>query len=111
LTWAVLCAGKIGFIKVEVKGKSGDDGISILRLNLLSFQVFFQCKRYKDSVGASAIPDFRGVMVGRTDKGLFITTQHFTVEANEKLRRRGPSDRINRRRAIVRIVKGSQSRA
>jgi restriction system protein len=39
-----------GFIKVEVKGKSGDggiDGIGVLRVNLLSFQVFFQCKRYK----------------------------------------------------------------
>ena len=43
-----------GFVKVEVKGKSGDggiDGIGILRVNLLSFQVFFQCKRYKDSSG------------------------------------------------------------
>jgi hypothetical protein len=51
-----------GFIKVEVKGKSGDggiDGIGMLRINLLSFQVFFQCKRYKDNVGAGAIRDFR----------------------------------------------------
>jgi restriction system protein len=52
-----------GFIKVEVTGRSGDggiDGIGVLRLTLLSFQVLFQCKRYQGSVGASAIRDFRG---------------------------------------------------
>jgi restriction system protein len=37
-----------GFIKVEVTGRSGDggiDGIGVLRMNLVSFQVLFQCKR------------------------------------------------------------------
>jgi restriction system protein len=81
-----------GFIKVEVKGKSGDggiDGIGVLRVNLLSFQVFFQCKRYKDSVSAGAIRDFRGAMVGRTDKGLFITTGRFTPDAKREATRDG----------------------
>jgi Restriction endonuclease len=80
------------FIKVEVKGKSGNggiDGIGVLRVNLLSFQVFFQCKRYKDSVSASAIRDFRGAMVGRTDKGLFITTGRFTPDAKREATRDG----------------------
>jgi restriction system protein len=81
-----------GFIKVEVKGKSGDggiDGIGVLRVNLLFFQVFFQCKRYKDSVSAGAIRDFRGAMVGRTDKGLFITTGRFTPDAKREATRDG----------------------
>ena len=81
-----------GFIKVEVKGKSGDggiDGIGVLRVSLLSFQVCFQCKRYKDSVSASAIRDFRGAMVGRTDKGLFITTGRFTPDAKREATRDG----------------------
>jgi restriction system protein len=81
-----------GFVKVEVKGKSGDggiDGIGILRVNLLSFQVFFQCKRYKDSVSAGAIRDFRGAMVGRTDKGLLITTGRFTPDAKREATRDG----------------------
>jgi len=81
-----------GFIKVEVKGKSGDggiDGIGVLRVNLLSFQVFFQCKRYKDSVSAGAVRDFRGAMVGRTDKGLLITTGHFTPDAKKEATRDG----------------------
>jgi restriction system protein len=81
-----------GFTQVEVTGRSGDggiDGIGVLRIALLSFQVFFQCKRYKGSVGASAIRDFRGAMVGRTDKGLFITTGTFTPEAKREATRDG----------------------
>jgi restriction system protein len=81
-----------GFVKVEVTGKSGDggiDGIGVLRLNLLSFQVFFQCKRWKGSVGPSTIRDFRGAMVGRADKGLVITTATFTADARREATRDG----------------------
>jgi restriction system protein len=81
-----------GFIKVEVTGRSGDggiDGIGVLRLNLLSFHVFFQCKRWKGSVGASAIRDFRGAMVGRADKGLVMTTGTFTTDARKEATRDG----------------------
>ncbi len=81
-----------GFIKVEVTGRQGDggiDGIGVLRIALLSFQVFFQCKRYSGAVGASEIRDFRGAMVGRTDKGLFITTGTFTKSAKREATRDG----------------------
>lgn len=81
-----------GFTKVEVTGKSGDggiDGAGVLRVNLLSFHVRFQCKRYKEAVGAGAIRDFRGAMVGRADKGLFITTGRFTREAEREAVRDG----------------------
>jgi len=81
-----------GFVKVEVTGRSGDggiDGVGVLRLALLSFQVYFQCKKYKGSVSAGAIRDFRGAMVGRTDKGLFITTGTFTAEAKREATRDG----------------------
>ncbi|WP_137156179.1 restriction endonuclease [Rhizobium sp. FKL33] len=70
-----------GFVKVEVRGKSGDggiDGVGVLRVNLVSFQVYFQCKRWQGSVGAREIRDFRGALQGRADKGLFITTGTFT---------------------------------
>ena len=80
------------FTKVEVTGRSGDgdiDGIGVLRIGLISFQVFFQCKRYKGSVGAAAIRDFRGAMVGRTDKGLFLTTGTFTQDAQREATRDG----------------------
>jgi restriction system protein len=81
-----------GFIKVEVTGRSGDggiDGVGVLRVNLLSFQVLFQCKRYQGTVGASAIRDFRGAMVGRSDKGLMITTGAFSSDAQREATRDG----------------------
>jgi restriction system protein len=46
-----------GFLTATVTGRSGDggiDGIGVYRMSLLSFPVFFQCKRYKGSVGAGA---------------------------------------------------------
>ena len=81
-----------GFTKVEVRGKSGDggiDGLGILRVNLVSFQVYFQCKRWIGSVGSKEIRDFRGAVQGRADKGLFITTGHFTSQASDEATRDG----------------------
>jgi len=81
-----------GFVKVEVTGKSGDggiDGIGVLRVQLVSFHVLFQSKRWKDSVGASVVRDFRGAMVGRADKGLIITTGNFTSDARREATRDG----------------------
>jgi len=81
-----------GFIKVEVRGKSGDggiDGVGVLRVNLVSFQVYFQCKRWKGSVGSKEIRDFRGALQGRADKGLFITTGHFSSQASDEATRDG----------------------
>ncbi len=78
-----------GFLKVEVTGRSGDGGIGVLRVNLLSFQVLFQCKRYAGSVGSAAVRDFRGAMVGRSDKGLLITTGTFTPDAKREATRDG----------------------
>jgi restriction system protein len=81
-----------GFSKVEVTGKTGDggiDGTGVLRMNLLSFQVVFQCKRWQSSVGAPTVRDFRGAMVGRADKGLILTTGTFTAEARKEAVRDG----------------------
>ena len=81
-----------GFTQVEVTGRTGDggiDGVGVLRINLLSFHVLYQCKRYEGAVGAGAIRDSRGAMVGRTDKGLFLTTGHFTKDAEHEAVRDG----------------------
>ena len=81
-----------GFTKVDVTGRSGDggiDGIGVLRMNLVSFHVLFQCKRWKSSVGAPVVRDFRGAMVGRADKGLIITTATFTPDARREATRDG----------------------
>jgi restriction system protein len=82
-----------GFTQVEVTGRSGDGGIDgkgIARIHgLMSFHVLFQCKRYNGSVGPGEIRDFRGAMVGRADKGLFITTGTFTPAAVREATRDG----------------------
>lgn len=90
-----------GFFQVEVTGKSGDGGIDgkgIVRVNgLLSFYVIFQCKRYKGSVTPKDVREFRGAMIGRDVKGLFITTGTFTKEAIKEATRDGapPIDLID----------------
>lgn len=92
---------ELGFVNVEVTGRSGDGGIDgrgILKLGgVLSFHVVFQCKRYKKSVSSSTIRDFRGAMVGRADKGLVITTGTFTRDAKQEAQRDGatPIDLID----------------
>ncbi len=82
-----------GFYQVDVTGRSGDggiDGIGVIRVGgFLSFRALFQCKRYKGSIGAGVVRDFRGAMVGRTDKGLIVTTGHFTQAAKREATRDG----------------------
>ena len=82
-----------GFVQVEVTGRSGDGGIDgtgrVTLGGLLSFPILFQCKRYQGSVGPSTIRDFRGAMIGRTDRGLVITTGTFTRDARYEATRDG----------------------
>ncbi len=90
-----------GFTHVEITGRSGDGGIDgkgVVRVGgLLSFHVIFQSKRYKGSVSAAVVRDFRGAMVGRADKGLLITTGTFTRDARTEAQRDGapPIDLID----------------
>lgn len=89
-----------GFINTTVTGRSGDggiDGVGVYRLSLVSFPVFFQCKRYRGTVGPDKVRDFRGAMAGRGDKGLLITTGAFTREARSEATRDGapPIDLID----------------
>jgi len=89
-----------GFINTNVTGRSGDggiDGVGVYRLSLVSFPVFFQCKKYKGTVTPDKVRDFRGAMAGRGDKGLLITTGTFTAEAKKEATRDGapPIDLID----------------
>ena len=81
-----------GFINVIVTGRSGDggiDGAGVYRVSLVTFPVYFQCKRYKGTVSASVVRDFRGAMVGRGEKGLLITTGTFSKDATVEASRDG----------------------
>ncbi|MGH2361566.1 MAG: restriction endonuclease [bacterium] len=89
-----------GFSNTEVTGRPGDEGIDgsgVYHLSLISFPVYFQCKRYAGSVGPGEIRDFRGAMEGRGEKGLMITTGTFTGGAKQEAMREGarPIDLID----------------
>lgn len=68
-----------GFQNVEITKQTRDGGIDgVAKLNLnrfVSFKVFFQCKKYKGSVGSETIQLFKGALDGKIksgDKGLVI---------------------------------------
>lgn len=89
-----------GFQKVDVVGRAGDGGIDgrgLYRMSLVSFPIYFQCKRYAGSVPAGVVRDFRGAMAGRGDKGLIVTTGTFTSAARKEATRDGapPVDLID----------------
>ena len=68
-----------GFVKVEVTGKAGNggiDGVGVLRMNLISFQVLFQCKRYAGAVSSPTVRDFRGAMQGPRRQGTDYHNRH-----------------------------------
>jgi len=77
-----------GFSQVVVTKKSGDggiDGTGKLRINgIFSFNVAFQCKRYKGVVGPAEIRDFRGSLTTDIEKGVFITTGTFSKAARDE---------------------------
>ena len=76
-----------GFSEVKVTKKSGDggiDGIGKLKINgIFTFNIAFQCKRYRGNVNVSEIRDFRGSLTTDIEKALFITTGTFTQQAIE----------------------------
>lgn len=84
---------ELGFINVEVTGKSNDGGIDgkgIIKIGeVLSFHVVFQSKRYQGTISPSVIRDFRGAMDGRAEKGLIMTTGSFSREAKKEAQRDG----------------------
>lgn len=83
-----------GFEQVEVTKRTGDGGIDgqgFLRVNLLSFYVLFQCKRNASTnpVHRPEIQAFKGAIMGKSEKGLFITTSRFSPRAREEAIRGG----------------------
>ena len=82
-----------GFEEVEVTQRSRDggiDGYGLLRLSpFVSLRVAFQAKRYKDVVSRSAVGEFRNALLGRAEKGVFITTGRFTADAESEATRDG----------------------
>lgn len=98
-----------GFIQVKVTGKSGDggiDGVGMIRIaGFLTFRIIFQCKRYQGAVTSQQVREFKGTMVGRADKGLFLTTGRFTKDAKDEAARDGstPVDLVDGRELVEKM--------
>lgn len=84
---------EIGIHDIVITGGAGDqgiDGVGLVKLNdVVSLNIVFQCKRYKDTVSPHHVRDFRGAMQGRGEKGLIISTGRFTKEAKNEANRDG----------------------
>lgn len=81
-----------GFRQVEIIDKTGNGdilGSGVARINLVSFHILFQFKRSATPVDDAEIRDLRGAMVGRAEKGLFVTTGKFTDSASQEAVRSG----------------------
>lgn len=73
----------------EAVGRSGDGGIDgIINEDRLGLDaIYLQAKRWEGVVGRPEIMKFVGALAGqRASKGVFITTSHFTAEAQEYAR-------------------------
>ena len=84
---------EIGIHDIAITGGAGDqgiDGVGLVKLNdVVSLNIVFQCKRYKETVSPHYVRDFRGAMQGRGEKGLMISTGRFTKEAKNEANRDG----------------------
>ena len=83
-----------GLSNVHVTGRTGDGGIDgDGELPFFNLRCAFQAKCYAEGnhVGAGPIRNFKGGVVGRYDRGIFITTSSFTPGAREEVDQPGVS--------------------
>lgn len=83
-----------GFQGIQVLGRSHDggvDGIAVLQVNpFVSFDVAFQCKRYRGGVSREQVASFRGSKKAQhADKLILLTTGYFTREAIKEAKGEG----------------------
>ena len=81
-----------GIEDLVVKGGPGDggiDGTGRLKVGLVSFQVAFQAKRWKGTVGPGVIREMQGSMTSDVDHGIVITTGHFSPNAKTQAKAPG----------------------
>ena len=74
-----------GFHGVTVTRQSSDGGIDAFAVyrpqGLISFRTTVQCKRWSGGIGSDRVQAFQGASMGKADRGILITTGHFTPAA------------------------------
>ena len=99
----LLLLGKDGVSDIDVSHTTDTvEGMGIFGGGgFLSFRVLFRCIRGGGRISSAVVEDFRrGVMLGRADKGLLITTGKFTQEAELK----SASERVPE----IRLIDGTE---
>lgn len=73
----------LGYSKVTLTPSSNDKGVDVLA-EYQGIKVAIQCKKYKGLVGSPQIQTFLGAMRhAEAQKGFFITTSVFSIEAEK----------------------------
>ena len=81
-----------GIQDMVVRGGPGDggiDGTGRLRIGLVSFQVAFQAKRWKGTVGPDVVREMQGSMTSDVEHGTIISTGRFSRQAQSEAQRPG----------------------
>ena len=89
---AVRLLREAGFRDFATEGRTGEDGLVGLGLykhHLISSRVYVWCQRRADSIPAREIRALAEAMVGRANRGLFVTTGAFTRDA-QRAAKQGP---------------------
>ena len=82
-----------GFTEVRITERFDDgsiSGIGTLAINpLVGIKGMLHLKKTQVPISRALIREFRGTLVGRASKGIFVTTGRFTPEAREEAAREG----------------------
>lgn len=81
--WTASLFESLGYEKVTLTPQSNDKGVDVLAVKN-GLKIAIQCKKFKGVVGSPNIQTFLGAMQNaEADKGFFITTGTFSVEAEK----------------------------
>lgn len=78
---------RLGYRDVRVTGRTNDGGVDgDFVVPLVDVRVAFQAKRYAEgnNIGGPVVRQLKGSVVGRYDRGIFVTTSRFTAGAVEE---------------------------
>lgn len=96
-----------GYEDVHVTGTTADGGIDgHFRIPLVQMKVMFQAKRYAEehNISADLIRQLKGSILGKYDRGVFVTSSNFTAGAKEEAEEVGSQAILVNGEELVRLL-------